>query len=64
MGFAVGVFTGESLTPLRMVSFVFIWAGAATFVFGAWRAARRLRDPLSGRPPAAESLFSTGSDPA
>ncbi|HEY5072663.1 MAG TPA: EamA family transporter RarD [Caulobacteraceae bacterium] len=43
MGFAVGVVTGESLTALRMVSFVFIWAGAALFVFGAWRAGRRLR---------------------
>jgi chloramphenicol-sensitive protein RarD len=64
MGFAVGVFTGESLTPLRMVSFVFIWAGAATFVFGAWRAGRRLRNPLTGRPQATASLVNTGSDPA
>ncbi len=43
MGFAVGVFTGESLTLPRMASFAFIWAGAATFVFGAWRVGRRLR---------------------
>jgi chloramphenicol-sensitive protein RarD len=43
MGFAVGLATGESLTPLRAVSFVFIWLAAAIFAFGAWRAARRWR---------------------
>ncbi len=40
--FIVGVFAfGETLTPLRLVSFVFIWGGAAVFVFGAWAASRR-----------------------
>jgi chloramphenicol-sensitive protein RarD len=43
MGFMTGVVTGEVLTPLRAVSFAFIWAGAAIFVWGAWRAARRAR---------------------
>jgi chloramphenicol-sensitive protein RarD len=43
MGFAVGLATGESLTPLRAVSFLFIWLAAAVFATGAWRAARRLR---------------------
>ncbi|MBA3812697.1 MAG: EamA family transporter RarD [Caulobacteraceae bacterium] len=43
MGFIVGVATGESLTSLRIVSFGFIWAGAATFAFGAWRASRQLQ---------------------
>jgi len=32
---------GETLTTLRLVSFVFIWAGAAVFVYGAWAASRR-----------------------
>lgn len=42
--FACGVLTGEALTPLRIVSFVFIWTGAAVFALGALnrsRAARR-----------------------
>ncbi len=41
VGFAVGVAVGEPMTPLRMLSFVFIWAGAAAFAYGAWRASRR-----------------------
>jgi chloramphenicol-sensitive protein RarD len=41
VGFCIGVWTGEPLTPLRLLSFVFIWAGAATFAYGAWRASRR-----------------------
>jgi chloramphenicol-sensitive protein RarD len=43
LGFATGVFTGETLSPLGAVSFVFIWAGAAAFAFGAWRASRALQ---------------------
>ncbi len=43
IGFAIGIANGETLTPLTAVSFVFIWSGAATFVFGAWRATRRLQ---------------------
>ncbi|WP_333591763.1 EamA family transporter RarD [Brevundimonas sp.] len=36
--FAVGVWAGEALTPLRVVSFAFIWGGAAVFAAGAlWR---------------------------
>jgi chloramphenicol-sensitive protein RarD len=45
VGFAIGVWTGEPLTPLRMLSFAFIWAGAAMFAFGAWRASRRNQSP-------------------
>ena len=41
VGFCIGVWIGEPLTPLRIVSFLFIWAGAATFAYGAWRASRR-----------------------
>lgn len=42
--FACGVWAGEALTPLRIISFVFIWAGAGVFALGAAsrsRAARR-----------------------
>jgi chloramphenicol-sensitive protein RarD len=35
--FAIGIEEGETLTPLRALSFVFIWAGVAIFVFGARR---------------------------
>ena len=43
VGFAIGVWTGEALTPLRLLSFGFIWAGAAMFAYGAWRASRRFQ---------------------
>ena len=42
--FAVGVWAGEALTSLRVVSFAFIWGGAAVFAAAAMfrvRAARR-----------------------
>ena len=42
VGFSIGVWIGEPLTPLRLLSFVFIWAGAAMFAYGAWRASRRI----------------------
>lgn len=45
MSFGVGLAAGEPLTPLRALSFVFIWAGAAAFAFGAWRAGRRVVRP-------------------
>lgn len=41
--FAVGVMGGEALTPLRIVSFGFIWAGVAVFAWGAAMATRRLQ---------------------
>jgi chloramphenicol-sensitive protein RarD len=43
MGFLIGLAVGERLNPLGMLSFAFIWAGVAVFIFGAWRAGRRLR---------------------
>jgi chloramphenicol-sensitive protein RarD len=43
LGFATGLETGEKLTPLTGLSFGFIWVSAMVFVFGAWRAGRRLR---------------------
>ena len=48
--FAVGVWAGEALTPLRAVSFAFIWGGAAVFAAGALmrrRAERRPPRPIS-----------------
>ena len=42
--FAVGVWAGEALTPLRVLSFAFIWGGAGVFAAAAYfrvRAARR-----------------------
>jgi chloramphenicol-sensitive protein RarD len=39
--FAVGVALGESLTPLRIVSFAFIWAGVAVFAWGIVRPSTR-----------------------
>ncbi len=38
--FGVGVMAGEALTPLRIVSFGFIWLGVAVFLFAAVRQAR------------------------
>jgi chloramphenicol-sensitive protein RarD len=43
LGFLIGLAVGERLTTLGLVSFGFIWSGVALFVFGAWRASRRLR---------------------
>jgi len=28
------------VTPARLLSFAFIWAGAGVFVYGAWRRSR------------------------
>ena len=42
MTFVMGVMQGEAFTPLRGVSFAFIWGGAAVFAFGAWRRSRML----------------------
>ena len=44
--FACGVWAGEPLTPLRIVSFVFIWLGAAVFALSAWRRSRAAREAI------------------
>jgi chloramphenicol-sensitive protein RarD len=41
--FVIGIAQGEAFSPLRGVSFVFIWGGAAVFAYGAWRASRQLQ---------------------
>ena len=38
--FGIGVAMGEAFTPLRAVSFAFIWSGVAMFAYGAWKAAQ------------------------
>jgi chloramphenicol-sensitive protein RarD len=35
--FALGVALGEAFTPMRALSFAFIWLGAGVFAYGAWR---------------------------
>jgi chloramphenicol-sensitive protein RarD len=42
MSFAIGVLQGEAFTPLRAVSFAFIWGGAAVFAWGAWTRSRMM----------------------
>jgi chloramphenicol-sensitive protein RarD len=44
--FAVGVWAGEALTPLRVISFVFIWGGAAVFAAAAFHRHRAAREAL------------------
>jgi len=39
--FMVGLWQGEAMTPLRALSFVFIWAGVMVFGVGAWKRSRR-----------------------
>jgi chloramphenicol-sensitive protein RarD len=41
--FFVGLWLGEVFTPMRALSFAFIWAGVAVFAWGAWRASRMVR---------------------
>lgn len=41
IGFLTGLETGERMTAILALSFAFIWIGAATFAYGAWRAGRR-----------------------
>jgi len=40
ISFFIGLLQGEAFTPVRALSFAFIWAGAAVFLYGAWRRSR------------------------
>jgi chloramphenicol-sensitive protein RarD len=40
ISFGIGLIQGEAFTPLRALSFAFIWAGASVFLYGAWRRSR------------------------
>jgi chloramphenicol-sensitive protein RarD len=44
--FAVGVWAGEALTPLRVISFAFIWGGAGVFATAAFFRHRAAREAL------------------
>ncbi len=56
MTFVMGLMQGEAFTPLRAISFVFIWIGAAIFAYGAWRRARRATvTPVAEAQPAERS---------
>jgi chloramphenicol-sensitive protein RarD len=46
--FFIGVAEGEPFGWLRAVSFLFIWAGAAVFGWGAWRAGRKAAERVAG----------------
>ncbi|MFC3071332.1 EamA family transporter RarD [Phenylobacterium soli] len=52
IGFFIGLAEGEAFTPLRALSFVFIWGGAAVFLWGAWRRARSVRIAVAEATPA------------
>ena len=41
MQFIIGVASGEALSPLSILAFVFIWSGVVAYAFGAWRKAYR-----------------------
>ena len=45
IAFVIGLSQGEAFTPMRALSFAFIWAGAAAFVYGAWARSRALPKP-------------------
>jgi chloramphenicol-sensitive protein RarD len=47
VGFAIGVWAGEPMTPLRLLSFAFIWAALAVFAVGLRRASHRAAAPAS-----------------
>jgi chloramphenicol-sensitive protein RarD len=40
ISFVIGLMQGEAFTPLRALSFAFIWGGAAVFLHGMWRRSR------------------------
>ena len=44
ISFVIGVVQGEAFTPLRALSFGFIWLGAAVFAIAAWRRSRLARE--------------------
>jgi hypothetical protein len=63
IGFLIGLAVGERLTPLGLVSFGFIWAGVALFMFGAWRAARRVQVQSPNAPSITRPSASSATSP-
>lgn len=39
--FCVGIALGEAFTPMRALSFAFIWAGVGVFAWGVWQGSRK-----------------------
>jgi len=52
IGFFIGLAEGEAFTPLRALSFLFIWGGAAIYLWGAWTRARSVRLAIAEATPA------------
>ncbi|HEX8231941.1 MAG TPA: EamA family transporter RarD [Caulobacteraceae bacterium] len=48
MQFAIGAAFGETLTPLRLMSFGVIWAGVAVFVWSLWARSQAEREAHRG----------------
>jgi chloramphenicol-sensitive protein RarD len=40
--FVIGLAAGEEMGTLRLISFLFIWSGAAVFIYGLWHQSRRV----------------------
>lgn len=47
IAFCIGLFEGETFSPLRAGSFALIWLGALVFAVGAWRRVRRLQSAMA-----------------
>jgi chloramphenicol-sensitive protein RarD len=52
ISFAIGLAEGEAFTATRALSFLFIWAGAAVYLWGAWTRARSVRVAVAEAAPA------------
>lgn len=53
ISFVIGLAQGELFTPLRALSFAFIWGGASVFLYGAWRRSRTVSRAAAETAPAA-----------
>jgi chloramphenicol-sensitive protein RarD len=54
ISFVIGLIQGEAFTPLRALSFAFIWGGAVVFLYGAWRRSRSVIQARAALQAAAE----------
>jgi chloramphenicol-sensitive protein RarD len=52
ISFVIGLMEGEAFTPMRALSFLFIWSGAAVFLWGAVTRARSVRLAIAEATPA------------
>jgi chloramphenicol-sensitive protein RarD len=52
ISFVIGLAQGELFTPLRALSFAFIWGGAGVFLYGAWRRSRTVLRATANAAPA------------